>query len=157
MLKKLSLLVAAFALGTLVSLSIQACADDTDDNADVEINENGNGNNDGDDNIDTSSACNCSWDSLLMAYREGYDETGEISYKIEFKYDSQKRVTSMVSVYYLKNSSGKRYMSLHSETSYTYSSSGDTRYASTTMTTYHEDGTVLGTNKSSVKDVLYIE
>lgn len=153
MLKKLSLLVAAFALGTLVSLSIQACADDIDDNAEVEINEN----NGGDDNVDASSLCNCSWDSLRMAYREGYDETGEMSYKCEFKYDSQKRVTSMAYIIYAKDSSGKRYISSRQDTSYTYSSSGDTRYASTTMTFYHEDGTVSGTSKLSEKIVLYTD
>lgn len=106
MLKKLSWLFAAFVLGVVISLAIQACGNESK----IET-----GNNVTTDDVPSSGSsgvsCNCAWGSQKFRSQIIYDENGLESNRIEYEYDNIGRVISLKHVYYA-NISGKRFCSI---------------------------------------------
>ena len=141
MLKKLSLLAVAFAVGAMVSLSIQACADDY--NEIPEQNKTESSSNSSGTSNDFSA-----WKSNGIESSVSYDENGQISQKINYTYNSNGWVTKMTAIGYT-NVSGVRYKSLEYIYTYTYSSSGDIQYSNSVITQYNENGQVIYTSRTS--------
>ena len=125
MLKKLSWLFAAFVLGVVISLAIQACGNESK----IET-----GNNVTTDDVPSSGSsgvsCNCAWGSQKFRSQIIYDENGLESNRIEYEYDNIGRVISLKHVYYA-NISGKRFLLYKIETDYTYADSDNIRYGTT--------------------------
>lgn len=142
MLKKLSLLFAAFVLGAVISLAIQACGNDKVDTG-RSSSESGSG-----------ASCNCAWSSQKFSSQIIYDENGLESNRIEYEYDNIGRVISLKHVNYA-NISGKRFLLYEIETDYTYADSDNIRYGTTSSVYYDESGTITSQTKTTEKIILY--
>lgn len=149
MLKKLSLLFAAFVLGAVISLAIQACGNESK----IET-----GNNVTTDDVPSSGSsgisCNCAWSSQKFSSQIIYDENGLESNRIEYEYDNIGRVISIKYVNYA-NISGKRFLLYEIETDYTYADSDNIRYGTTSSVYYDESGTITSQTKTTEKIILY--
>ena len=130
MFKKVIFSVIAFAIGAMVSVSIQACADDYD-----EISRSNSSNA-------YSAWCNNGIVSLTT-----YDAQGQVSAEHKYTYNSrgwlEKSITTGYTTY------GKRYKSSEYIMTYTYSSSGDVRYGTYVYTFYNESGQVTQTQRTT--------
>ena len=177
MLKKFYFMIVAFALGAILSLSFQACADDYD-NEKSQVNTDGcncndnnkchcgsqSGNDSGCNCSDNdkchcenqgANGCNCIWDVHPLQYWERYDEDGQVNFRTDYSYDDIGRVTKQITLTYNKSISGERYLLCKQTCDYTYSPSGDTQYITTSTTNYKEDGSVLNSYICTDKLVLY--
>ncbi len=138
MLKKLSLLVVAFVVGAMVSLSIQACADDY--NEIPEQNKTESSSNSSGTSNDFSAWKNDGIESYVS-----YNENGQMSHQANYTYNSKGWVTKVTTISYYANGS-KNY---EQTITYTYSSSGDIRYGNFVQITYLENGQIYNTTRSS--------
>lgn len=143
MLKKLSLLFAAFVLGAVISLAIQACGNDKVDTG-RSSSESGSG-----------ASCNCAWSSQKFSSQIIYDENGLESNRIEYEYDDVGRLIGYKSLSYTPNGSGKRYLFCEQKVDYTYADSDNIRYGTTTFVYYDESGTITNQTKTTDKIILY--
>lgn len=151
MLKKLSLLTIAFAIGVMVSLSIQACADDY--NESPESNESPEPNKTPDPNNTESSSDTrdfSAWENNGVESIITYDGNGQISSQINYTYNNKGWLTKMTSIGY-SNNSGVRYKSAEYTYTYTYSSSGDIQYNSQVLTGYDQYGQIIYQQRSSIE------
>ena len=137
MFKKISLLVVAFAVGAMVSLSIQACADDY--NEIPEQNKTESSSNSSGTSNDFSA-----WKNNGMESTVSYNENGQMSYQVNYTYNSKGWVTKVATISYANGSK-----SYEQTTTYTYSSSGDIRYGNSVQITYLENGQIYSTIRSS--------
>ena len=124
--------VVAFAIGAMISVSIQACADDYD-----EISRAGKSNA-------YSAWCNNGIGSYTT-----YDAQGQVSTESNSTFNSKGWLEKTITTYFATNSYGKRYKSAEYITTYTYSSSGDVRYGTTVYTFYNESGQVTQTQRTT--------
>lgn len=155
MLKKLSLLFAAFVLGAVISLAIQACGNESkiESENDVTTGDIPSSGNDSDASCNCTP-CNCAWSSQKFSSQIIYDENGLESSHIEYEYDNIGRVISVKHVIYA-NISGKRFLLYEIETDYTYADSDNIRYGTTTSVYYDESGTITNQTKTTEKIILY--
>ncbi len=133
MLKKLSLLVVAFAIGAMVSLSIQACADDYNEIPEQNKTESS-----------SNSSGTSAWKNDGIESIVSYNENGQMSQQINYTYNSKGWVTKVAIIGYANGSK-----SCEQTTTYTYSSSGDIRYGNFVQITYLENGQIYSTTRSS--------
>lgn len=150
MMKKLSLLFAAFVLGAIISLAIQACGNESKIETGSDVTT---------DDIPSSESgsdisCNCAWSSQKFSSQIIYDENGLESNRIEYEYDNIGRVISVKHVNYA-NISGKRFLLYEIETDYTYADSDNIRYGTTSSVYYDENGTITNQTKTTEKIILY--
>ena len=130
MFKKVIFSVIAFAIGAMVSVSIQACADDYDE-------------------ISRSNSSNAysAWCNNGIVSQTTYDAQGQVSAEYKYTYNSrgwpEKSITTGYTTY------GKRYKSSEYITTFTYSSSGDARYGTSVYTFYNESGQVIQTQRTT--------
>lgn len=143
MMKKLSLLFAAFVLGAVISLAIQACGNDK---VDTGCSSSGSSS-------DTS--CNSVWDNPKYASYITYDENGLESNRFDYEYDDVGRLISAKQTLYSQNLSGKKYLYIEFETNYTYADSDNIRYGTVTQVYYDENGTITNQTKTTEKVILY--
>ena len=131
MFKKVIFSVIAFAIGAMVSVSIQACADDYDG-----ISISGSSNN---------SLCNCSaWDLDKVESCVIYDEQGRKINEYKNTFNKHGWLEKQVNTSYsgaIKNGETIR--------TYTYSSSGDVRYGTTVSNFYDTSGQLILTQRST--------
>lgn len=130
MFKKVIFSVIAFAIGAMVSVSIQACADDYDE-------------------ISRSNSSNAysAWCNDGIVSQTIYDEQGQVSTEFKYTYNSRGWIEKSITTYYITY--GKRYKSGEYIRTYTYSSSGDIRYGTTVYTGYNESGQVIQTQQTT--------
>lgn len=141
--KKSSMVMVAFVLGALISITIQACGGDEN-------------KFDGSGNFGSSTNCECSWVSQNIDYSETCDENGEITSRVDYAYDNRGRMIESKVVHYVKGyPSGKRHLAYTNYSTYTYSDSDDCRYGRIISIYYNEDGSVRSEDRSSDKLVLY--
>ena len=134
--KKLFLPIIAFIIGTVVNISIQACANDFD-----EPSRAGS----------SSNSKYSAWQNDNLSSYIIYDTAGQISSEIKYTYNSKGWVSKSIQKGYVTLSYGQRYKCSESTTTYTYSSSGDTQYQTTVSDTYNENGQKIYTSTSSVE------
>ncbi|MBO5812949.1 MAG: hypothetical protein J6R13_00350 [Alistipes sp.] len=139
MLKKLSLLTIAFAIGVMVSLSIQACADDYNESPEPNKTESSS------DTRDFSPWKNNGVESIIT-----YDGNGQISSQINYTYNNKGWLTKSTNIGY-SNNSGVRYKISEYIYTYTYSSSGDIQYSSHVFTAYDQYGQITYQQRSSIE------
>ena len=130
MFKKVIFLVIAFSIGAMVSVSIQACADDYDE-------------------ISRSNSSNAysAWCNNGIVSQTTYDAQGQVSSEDKYTYNSRGWIEKSITTHYITY--GKRYKSGECIMTYTYSSSGDIRYGTTVYTFYNESGQVIETQRST--------
>lgn len=143
MLKKLSLLFAAFVLGAVISLAIQACGNDK-----IDTGRSSSGN-------DSGASCNNVWDNSKYASYITYDEAGQEYYRVDYEYDDFGRLIGYKTLNYTTSASGKRYLLAESKVEYTYADSDNIRYGTTTSVYYDEKGTITNQTKTTEKVILY--
>lgn len=143
MLKKLSLLFAAFVLGIVISLAIQACGNDK---VDTGRSSSGSG---------SDASCNCGWASQNFASYITYDENGLESNHTDYEYDDVGRLIGYKFLAYSSNGSGKRYLFYEQKVDYTYADSDNIRYGTTITTQYDENGEIIRKTKTTDKVILY--
>lgn len=143
MLKKLSLLFAAFVLGIVISLAIQACGNDK---VDTGRSSSGSG---------SDASCNCGWASQNFASYITYDENGLELDRTDYEYDNLGRVIGYKYLFYTTSVSGQRYLGYEQKVDYTYADSDNIRYGTTTSVYYDENGAITSQGKSTDKAVLY--
>ena len=139
--------MAAFAIGLLASLAIQACADDYNG---VTIIDDESNNNIDDKSNNKSDSNNYGWDFNNMEYSEDYDEYGNVVSRSDYEYDNKNRLVKSEHKTYV-SLNGKRY--LYSRNVYTYTYSDKCRYGTFIFTRFNEDGSAIETSKSSSKTV----
>lgn len=130
MFKKIMFSVIAFAIGAMISVSIQACADDYD-----EVSRAGQSN------------AYSAWCNNGIGLYTKYDEQGQVSAEHKYTYNSKGWLEKAISTGY--TTYGKRYKNAEYITTYTYSSSGDVRYGTTVYTFYNESGQVTQTQRTT--------
>lgn len=143
MLKKLSLLFAAFVLGAVISLAIQACGNDK-----VDTGRSSSGN-------DSGASCNNVWDNPKYASYISYDEAGQEYYRVDYEYDDFGCLIGYKTLNYTTSASGKRYLLHEQKVDYTYADSDNIRYGTTTSVSYDENGAITSQGKSTDKAILY--
>lgn len=143
MMKKLSLLFAAFVLGIVISFAIQACGNDK---VDTGRSSSGSG---------SDPSCNCAWASQNFASYIAYDENGLEYSRTEYEYDNIGRLIGYKTLIYTTSASGKRYLGHEQMTDYTYADSDNIRYGTTTSVSYDENGAITSQGKSTDKAILY--
>lgn len=143
MLKKLSLLFAAFVLGIVISLAIQACGSDK-----VDTGRSSSGN-------DSDTPCNCAWGSQKWASIVSYDENGQEYYRVDYEYDDFGCLIGYKTLNYTTSASGKRYLFYEQKVDYTYADSDNIRYGTTTSVSYDENGAITNQTKTTEKVILY--
>jgi len=138
MIKKLCLMIAAFAMGLFVSLSMQACAEDKDDApaaktpaADTHVFD--------------------AWKQPGLEYEEEYYDDGSLACRTDYKYNDKGWI--LEERYYA--GTDVRYETRKTKT-YTYSDSGDCQYC-TVEKTYYENGTVTSYEKYRIVKKLNIK
>lgn len=150
MLKKLSLLFAAFVLGAVISLAIQACGNESK----IET-----GNNVTTDDVPSSGSsgisCNCAWSSQKFSSQIIYDENGLESYRTDYEYDDAGRLIGSIQLVYSKSISGDIYLYYKQEIDYTYTDSDNIRFGTITTTQYDENGGITRKTKTTDKVILY--
>ena len=150
MLKKLNLLIVAFVMGAVISLAIQACG-----NSKIEKENNIEVEDVPSMEDDSTEYCNCAWQSQKIASQVSYYEDGLVNYRNDYKYDNAGRLTVVNMVLYSKNSSGKRYLSMEQECSYTYADSDNIRHGTILSIYYDESGKIINQIKTTEEIVLY--
>ena len=143
MLKKLSLLFAAFVLGIVISLAIQACGNDK-----VDTGRSSSGSS-------SDTSCNSVWDNPKYASYITYDENGLESNRNDYEYDDVGRLIGYKFLSYSQNGSGKRYLVFEQKVDYTYADSDNIRYGTTVTIYYDENGAITSQGKSTDKAILY--
>ena len=133
------MLLVAFAVGAMVSLSIQACADDYKESPNPNKTESSS---------DTRDFL--AWKNNGIESNISYDEDGQISSPINYTYNNKGWLTKMTAIGYARVS-GVRYKSTESTYTYTYSSSGDVQYCNMVTTIYNENGQKIGSSRSSTE------
>ena len=130
MFKKVIFSVIAFAIGAMVSVSIQACADDYDE-------------------ISRSNSSNAysAWCNDGIVSQTTYDEQGQVRSETKYTYNSRGWIEKFITTGY--TTYGKRYKSSEYIMTYTYSSSGDVRYGTYVYTIYNESGQVIQTQRTT--------
>lgn len=145
MIKKLSVALFAFVLGVTMSVGIQACANEEDNIIDSNVDSSPNNSGNSDDNSTAQQTkCYC---QPQVETATSYYADGEISGKVKYSYDNNDRMTGYVSESYIY-SNGKHYKYYTQKVEYTYSSSGDIRYETHTITYYDENGNVTSESLS---------
>ena len=126
MFKKVIFSVIAFAIGAMVSVSIQACADDYDE-------------------ISRSNSSNVysAWCNDGIVSHTTYDAQGQVSTEYKYTYNSRGWLEKYIMT------SRSAYATIEHITTYTYSSSGDVRYGTTVYTQYNESGQVVLTQRTT--------
>lgn len=133
MMKKWSLLVAAFLFGLFVSVTINACGGDKE-NVTPEGTQTPGETPNGDGNETVGAPCNCSWNVQKMSRRETYFENGQLHTINEYKFDDQGReIEWKYTIYDVSSNSGKYYRVFSSIDTYAYS--GNTRTGTNVTTT----------------------
>lgn len=145
MLKKLSLLTIAFAIGVMVSLSIQACADDYNESPEPNESPESNKTESSSDTRVFSAWENNGVESIIT-----YDGNGQISSQVNYTYNNKGWLTKMTSIGY-SNNSGVRYKISEYTYTYTYSSSGDIQYSSQVFTAYDQYGQIINQQRNSIE------
>lgn len=151
MLKKLSLLFAAFVLGAVISLAIQACGNGSkiESGNDVTTGDVPSSGNDSD------TPCNCAWVSQKWASIVSYDENGLESNRTDNEYDDAGRLIGSIQLVYSKSISGDIYLYYKHEIDYTYTDSDNIRFGTITTTQYDENGGITRKTKTTDKMILY--
>ncbi|WP_087260815.1 hypothetical protein [Alistipes sp. An66] len=151
MLKKLSLLFAAFVLGAVISLAIQACGNESkiESGNDVTTGDVPSSGNDSD------TPCNCAWGSQKWASIVSYDENGLESNRTDYEYDDAGRLIGSIQLVYSKSISGDIYLYYKQEIDYTYTDSDNIRFGTITTTQYDENGGITRKTKTTDKVILY--
>ncbi|WP_418982613.1 hypothetical protein [Alistipes sp.] len=151
MMKKLSYLAAAFVLGLLLSVTINACGGDKESVAPEGTQTPGGSGGTTGGGREISN-----WEFPKLSAWEVYDEDGHIDLRFDYKYNDKGWEVYRKRTDYLKSaSSGNYYLSLVTEYSYTYSSAGDYRTGVTITTSYNEDGSVKRTSRTTSKEYVY--
>lgn len=158
MMKKLSYLAAAFVMGVLLSVTINACGGDTErvepGGTQNPSGGNGEGNEGGDTGEDGRKISN--WEIYKLSASEDYDENGQVTRRYEYKYnDKGWEIQRTYTFYNTSPTTGKRYLFSQTIYTYAYSSAGDYRTTNSTMTYYNEDGSVQSTTRSTGKEYVY--
>lgn len=143
MMKKLSLLFAAFVLGAIISLAIQACGNDK-----IDTGRSSSGN-------DSHASYNSAWDNPKLASSVFYDEAGQEYYRVDYEYDDFGRLIGYKTLNYTTSASGKRYLLSESKIEYTYADSDNVRYGTTMTTQYDENEEIIRKTKTTEKVILY--
>lgn len=139
--KRLFLMLVAFFMGAMISVTIHACAKDEGSE------QTGNGSSNGNScNCGTVVSCTCDgnaignllWECQPKEAYITYDEFGEISSEQLQEYDEQVRPSRMVHNTYTRTATGKRYLSSRAITTYTYS--GVSRFSVLESVSYDEYG-----------------
>ena len=128
MFKKVIFSVIAFAIGAMVSVSIQACADDYD-----EISRTG------------SSHAYSAWCNNGIGSYPIYNAQGQVSTDCKNTFNSKGWIEKSIIIGY-NNGNIKSHETV---VTYTYSSSGDTRYETRVSTYYNESGQVIQTQRTT--------
>ena len=136
--KKVFLPIIAFVIGTIVSISIQACADNFEEPSRNSSSSSSSSN-------DKYSA----WTNTGIGSYTIYNEQGKISSEQKNTFNSNGWVEKTVSTGYAANSNGSLYKSSEIVTTYTYSSTGDVRYGTTVYTFYNESGQIWQTQRTT--------
>ena len=126
MFKKVIFSVIAFAIGAIVSVSIQACADEYDE-------------------ISRSNSSNAysAWCNNGIVSQTTYDVQGQVSTEYKYTYNSRGWLEKSIMT------SRTAYATIEYITTYTYSSSGDVRYGTTVYTQYNESGQLIQTQQTT--------
>ena len=132
--KKVFLPIVAFVIGTIVSITIQACADNFEEPS----------RNNSSSNSKYSAWTNTGVDSYTI-----YNEQGKITTECKNTFNSKGWIEKSITTYYNVNSYGNMYKSGEYVMTYTYSSTGNVRYGTTTYKAYNESGQVTYTQRSS--------
>ena len=148
MLKRLSLLVVAFLMGVVISVSIQACAKDDS----TLPNQTGTSNI---TNSSSNSKCDCSyWSQNQLESSTMYDENGDICYQTKYTYNEKGWMSTCTLTQFAVNSSGVRYKTQETSSVYTYSPSSDIRYNKQNTVCYDATGKVTGSYSYLYEEVL---
>lgn len=155
MMKKMSYLAAAFVLGVLLCVTINACGGDTE-RVEPGGTQNPGGGSGGDEPSGNTGREIHNWEILKFSTSEDYDENGQLTSKIEYKYNDKGWLVGYTQTSYQKSSTtGNYYLRSRSSMSYIYSPSGDYRTSSYTLILYNEDGSILNTGGSTSKQYVY--
>lgn len=148
MLKRLSLLVVAFLMGVVISVSIQACA--KDDSTLPNQTDTSNITN-----SSSNSKCDCSyWSQNQLESSTRYDENGDISHQTKYTYNEKGWMSTCTSTTFAVNSSGVRYKTQETSSVYTYSPSSDIRYTKQNTVCYDATGKVTVSYSYLYEEVL---
>ena len=144
--KKVFLPIIAFVIGTIVSISIQACADNFE-----EPSRNNSSSNSSSSSSSSSSSNDkySAWTNTGIGSYTIYNEQGEITTECKNTFNSKGWIEKYVVTYYNVNSYGNMYKSGEIVTTYTYSSTGDVRYGTTVYTYYNESGQIWQTQRTT--------
>ena len=132
--KKVFLPIVAFVIGTIVSITIQACADNFEEPS---------------LNNSSSNSKYSAWTNTGIGSYTIYNEQGKISSEWKSTFNSNGWVEKTVNTGYAANSNGSLYKSLEIVATYTYSSTGDVRYGTTVYTYYNESGQIWQTQRTT--------
>ena len=132
--KKVFLPIVAFVIGTIVSITIQACADNFEEPS---------------RNNSSSNSKYYAWTNTGIGSYTIYNEQGKISSESKSTFNSNGWVEKTVSTGYIANSTRSLYKGSEIVTTYTYSSTGDVRYGTTVYTYYNESGQIWQTQRTT--------
>ena len=132
--KKVFLPIVAFVIGTIVSITIQACADNFEEPS---------------RNNSSSNSKYSAWTNTGIGSYTIYNEQGKILSEGKSTFNSNGWVEKTVSTGYAANSNGSLYKSSEIVATYTYSSTGDVRYGTTVYTYYNESGQIWQTQRTT--------
>lgn len=134
--KKVFLPIVAFVIGTIVSITIQACADNFEEPS-----------------RNNSSSGSSSYSKYSVWNEFGsytiYNEQGKITTECKNTFNSKGWIEKSITTYYNVNSYGNMYKSSEYVRTYTYSSSGEVRYGTTVYTHYNESGQIWQTQRTT--------
>lgn len=145
--KKLSYLAAAFVLGLLLSVTINACGGDKE-------NVGPNGSSGGTTGVGGCEISN--WGFPKLSSSEEYDESGQLKSHMEDKYNEKGWLVEQKLTIFMKSQVTEKYYKYwFVTTNYTYSQNGDYRTGIKVSTTYNEDGSVQSIERTTSKEYVY--
>lgn len=155
MMKKLSYLAAAFVLGVLLSVTINACGGDKE-NIGPGKTQNPSGGSGGDEPSGSTGREIHNWEIYKLSAAENYNENGQLTAKYDYRYNEKGWEVEYKLSQYIKSSiTGRYYLCSVYTRHFTYSPAGDYRTVTNTSISYNEDGSVSGTSRTTGKEYVY--
>ena len=153
MMKKLSYAVAAFVLGVLLSVTINACGGDKEGVEPGETQTPGQTPGSGGGGTTGGGREINNWELRKISLREEYFEDGRLEIRDERKYNEKGWEIEQKNVQYTNSSYYYKYSEY--TTNYTYSPDGDYRTGVTVLTLYNEDGSIRLYQRTNFKEYVY--
>lgn len=152
MMKKLSYAVAAFVLGVLLSVTINACGGDKEGVEPGETQTPGQTPGSGGGGTTGGGREINNWEIYKLSSYENYYEDGRLNNRTTHKYNEKGWEIESANVYYYES---PYYKYREYTITYSYSPNGDYRTGVTVYTYYNEDGSVKKVERTTSKEYVY--